>query len=76
MGFFSYVRVLLPVQGSEGGQYTELFDAIIPTLFLCFLLICYPYILFFHQNIQDISLHCPIWIELCVCVCVCELINQ
>jgi len=25
--------------------YTELFYAIIPTLFLCFLLICYPYIL-------------------------------
>jgi len=24
--------------------YTELFYAIIPTLFLCFLLICYPYI--------------------------------
>jgi len=27
------------------GLYTELFYAIIPTLFLCFLLICYPYIL-------------------------------
>jgi len=25
--------------------YTELLNAIIPTLFLCFLLICYPYIL-------------------------------
>jgi len=25
--------------------YTELFYAIIPTLFLCILLICYPYIL-------------------------------
>jgi len=25
--------------------YTEQFYAIIPTLFLCFLLICYPYIL-------------------------------
>jgi len=27
------------------GLYTELFYAIIPTLFLCILLICYPYIL-------------------------------
>ena len=27
-----------------GGLYTELFFAIIPTLFLCFLLICYPYV--------------------------------
>jgi len=27
------------------GLYTELFYAIIPILFLCFLLICYPYIL-------------------------------
>jgi len=27
------------------GLYTELFYAIIPTLFPCFLLICYPYIL-------------------------------
>jgi len=26
------------------GLYTELFYAIIPTLFLCFLLICYTYI--------------------------------
>jgi len=26
------------------GLYTEPFYAIIPTLFLCFLLICYPYI--------------------------------
>jgi len=26
------------------GLYTELFYAIIPTLFLCILLICYPYI--------------------------------
>jgi len=25
------------------GLYTELFYTIIPTLFLCFLLICYPY---------------------------------
>ena len=25
--------------------YTELFYAVIPTLLLCFLLICYPYIL-------------------------------
>jgi len=24
-----------------------------------------------HQNVHDTSLHCPIWIELCVCVCVC-----
>jgi len=30
--------------------YTELFYAIIPTLFLCFLLICYPYILL-HFNV-------------------------
>ena len=29
------------------GLYTERFDAVIPTLFLCFLLICYPYILLF-----------------------------
>jgi len=29
------------------GLYTELFYAIIPTLFLCFLLVCYPYILYF-----------------------------
>jgi len=29
------------------GLYTELFYAIIPTLFLCFLLICYPYILLY-----------------------------
>jgi len=29
------------------GLYTELFDAIIPTLFLCFLLISYPYILLY-----------------------------
>ena len=29
------------------GLYTELFYAIIPTLFLCFLLICYPYNLLF-----------------------------
>jgi len=28
------------------GLYTELFYAIIPTLFPCFLLICYLYILF------------------------------
>jgi len=27
------------------GLYTELFYAIIPTMFLCFLLICYPCIL-------------------------------
>ena len=32
------------------GLYTELFYAIIPTLFLCFLLICYPYILL-HFNV-------------------------
>ena len=28
---------------------TELFYAIIPTLFVCFLLICYPYSFFFYS---------------------------
>ena len=34
---------------------TELFNAIIPTLFLCFLLIfaCYPYISYVHVRVYD-----------------------
>jgi len=41
------------------GLYTQLFYAIIPALFLCFLLICYPYI-FLHFNVHLFILICII----------------
>ena len=42
---FAPVTSGVPQVSILGPLYTELFYAIIPTLFLCFLLICYPYIL-------------------------------
>jgi len=45
--FIDSVALVVNYEGKicRVGLYTELFYAIIPTLFLCFLLICYPYIL-------------------------------
>ena len=46
--FFLFRRMCLSNLAIRlAGLYTELFYAIIPTLFLCFLLICYPYILLY-----------------------------
>jgi len=40
------------------GLYTELFYAIIPTLFPSFLLICYPYILYIFNAVLVLLYYC------------------
>ena len=63
------------------GLCIELFYAIIPTLFLCFLLICYPYVLL-HFNVFYSCIVCvcvavgtrsvvcaSVCVSVCVCVC-------
>ena len=61
------------------GLCTELFYAIIPTLFLCFLLICYPCI--FNAFYSGIVCVCVWWwargvwfVQVCMCVCVCQCV--
>jgi len=57
------------------GLYIEVFYAIIPTLFLCFLLIFFPYILFHFTLVPDMSwtslVSTPLCKFVCTIMCVC-----